>query len=140
MERNNYEYLFLTKGKINDKNIMFNLNEDSKVITKGSRKWFKSMELIKFKLLTINNLGSLSKIYIKIRELINDDNLKYHFICDYNNYDLIPLNKFYFNKQNTCLVIPRLTFSFYFYNKDINDLEQIQINIELPLELIINYE
>lgn len=147
MSGNNYiyDYLFLTEftNLHNKYKLIYKLDKDTKVVSDIASKFIDSMEIIKFKIHGLNL--HCGKLYILCHELKQNDNDKYHFVCNTSNdgdtTEVEPLNKYNLSYQRTSLAMSKLTFSFYIFNYEKNNIEQIDIshiNI-LPLEIIFKY-
>ena len=148
MSGNNYlyDYLLLTEftNKHNKYKLIYKLDKDTKVVSDISSKFIDSMEIIKFKTYDLVD-SNLSKLYILCHELKQNDDDKFHFVCNTsieNGGSIIePLNKYILSYQKTSLAMSKLTFSFYKFDYKKNNLEQIDIshiNV-LPLEIIFKY-
>jgi len=149
MSGNNYlyDYLLLTEftNKHNKYKLIYKLDKDTKVVSDISSKFIDSMEIIKFKTYDLVD-SNLSKLYILCHELKQNDDDKFHFVCNTsidNGGSIIiePLNKYNLSYQKTSLAMSKLTFSFYKFDYKKNNLEQIDIshiNV-LPLEIIFKY-
>lgn len=149
MSGNNYlyDYLLLTEftNKHNKYKLIYKLDKDTKVVSDISSKFIDSMEIIKFKTYDLVD-SNLSKLYILCHELKQNDDDKFHFVCNTSidnggNIIIEPLNKYNLSYQKTSLAMSKLTFSFYKFDYKKNNLEQIDIshiNV-LPLEIIFKY-